>query len=95
MIRRKTRRTCLILEPTLHDDEDRAAFMARFLRDNAARWREFTPQEWKEISTHILSCDLPETAANWQGMAQRAGFSRTRKLLTTETDFAALYRFDV
>lgn len=94
-IRSRTRKTCLIYEPTRHDDEDRSAFMERFLRVHKARWNGLSESEWMEISRHVTECDLPEREADWAAMGRRAGFSRAERLFKSGTDFAALYRFDV
>lgn len=94
-IRRRTRKTCLIYEPARHDDEDRPAFMARFLRDHSARWNGLTESEWRDISRHITECDFPERDADWRAMGLAGGFASAEKLFTSATDFAYLYRFDV
>lgn len=94
-IRGRTGKTCLIYEPSRHDDEDRDAFMARFLRDHRSRWEGLSESDWVRISSHITACDLPERETDWLTMGLEAGFGRAEKLFTSASDFASLYRFDV
>ena len=43
----------LLYEPTRRDNEDRAAFLDRFLRTNKPLWTALTPAEWDQIWHHL------------------------------------------
>jgi hypothetical protein len=55
----------LLYEPTRRFDEDRAAYLDRFVRTNKPLWRVLTPAEWDQVWYHVTTCDFPETAAEW------------------------------
>ena len=94
-MRRITRKSCMIYEPTLVGDETQAEFMTRFLRDNIQAWNKLTPQQWADISAHVTQCDLPESEENWRNMGLMSGFREARSIFHSPTNFAVLYRFDV
>jgi hypothetical protein len=84
----------LLYEPTLRDDEDRAAFLDRFMRTNKLLWRAvLTAAEWDQIWHHVTTCDFPETAAVWRELGRQAGFDETRQVFVDKTDFFRLFRF--
>jgi hypothetical protein len=55
----------MLYEPTRRADEDRPAFLDRFMRTNKPLWTVLTPAEWDQIWHHVSTCDFPETAAVW------------------------------
>jgi hypothetical protein len=69
----------LLYEPTRRDDEDRAAFLDRFLRTNKPLWKALTPSEWDQNWQHVTTCDFPETAALWCELGRKAGFAQARQ----------------
>jgi 2-polyprenyl-3-methyl-5-hydroxy-6-metoxy-1,4-benzoquinol methylase len=84
----------LLYEPTRRADEDRDAFLTRFLRTNQALWSVLTPPEWAQIWHHVSTCDFPETAAVWCELGREAGFGEARQVFVDPTDFFRLFRFD-
>ena len=84
----------LLYEPTRRADEDRDAFLDRFLRTNQSLWSVLTPPEWKQIWQHVSTCDFPETAAVWCELGRNAGFREARQIFVDPTDFFRLFRFD-
>lgn len=84
----------LLYEPTRRDDEDRAAFLDRFLRTNKPLWSALTPAEWDQIRQHVTICDFPETAAVWCDLGRKAGFAEARQIFVDPTDFFRLFRFE-
>jgi SAM-dependent methyltransferase len=84
----------LLYEPTRRDDEDRAAFLDRFLRTNKPLWKSLTPAEWEQLWQHVTTCDFPETAAVWSDLGRKAGFAQARQVFVDPTDFFRLFRFD-
>jgi SAM-dependent methyltransferase len=84
----------LLYEPTRLDDEDRAAFLDRFLRTNKPLWKALTPAKWDQLWQHVTTCDFPETAAVWCELGREAGFAQARQIFLDPTDFFRLFRFD-
>jgi SAM-dependent methyltransferase len=85
----------LLYEPTRRVDEDRAAFLDRFMRTNKPLWRAIlTPAEWDQIWHHVTTCDFPETAAAWCELGRDAGIDEARQVFVDPTDFFRLFRFE-
>ena len=84
----------LLYEPTRRVDEDRAAYLDRFMRTNKPLWRVLTPAEWDQIWHHVTTCDFPETAAVWCELGREAGFGEARQVFVDPTDFFRLFRFE-
>jgi hypothetical protein len=84
----------LLYEPTRRADEDRAAFLDRFLRTNKPLWSVLTPAEWDQIWRHVTTCDFPETAAGWRQLGRAAGFGEAQQVFVDPTDFFRLFRFE-
>ena len=84
----------LLYEPTRRVDEDRAAYLDRFVRTNKPLWRVLTPAEWDQIWHHVTTCDFPETAAEWCELGRDAGFGEARQVFADPTDFFRLFRFE-
>jgi hypothetical protein len=84
----------LLYEPTRRDDEDRGAFLDRFLRTNKSSWNVLTPAEWNQIWHHVTTCDFPETAAVWSELGRKAGFAHARQVFVDPTDFFRMFRFE-
>jgi SAM-dependent methyltransferase len=93
-IRAKTNRLLLIYEPTRADGESREAFMARFLQFRED-WPALDAQQWREVSTHVTTCDFPEEASAWLELGNTAGFSKATRVFVSEPHFSDLFRFDV
>jgi len=93
-IRAKTKQLCLIYEPTRSEGESREAFMARFLGFRTA-WRQLGETDWRDVSTHVTTCDFPEEAPAWIDLGLAAGFSKGKRLFVSEPHFSDLFRFDV
>ena len=83
----------LLYEPTRRVDEDRAAYLDRFMRTNKPLWRVLTPAEWDQVWQHV-TCDFPETAAVWCELEREAGFGEARQVFVDPTDFFRLFRFE-
>jgi hypothetical protein len=81
----------LLYEPTRRVDEDRAAYLDRFMRTNKPLWRVLTPAEWDQIWHHVTTCDFPETAAVWCELGSEAGFGEARQVFVDPTDFFRLF----
>jgi ubiquinone/menaquinone biosynthesis C-methylase UbiE len=84
----------LLYEPTRRVDEDRAAYLDRFMRTNKPLWRVLIPAEWDQIWHHVTTCDFPETAAVWCELGREAGFGEAREVFVDPTDFFRLFRFE-
>jgi hypothetical protein len=84
----------LLYEPTRRVDEDRAAYLDRFMRTNKPLWRVLTPAEWDQVWHHVTTCDFPETAAVWCELGRDAGFGEARQVFVDPTDFLRLFRFE-
>ena len=84
----------LLYEPTRLVDEDRAAYLDRFMLMNKPLWRVLTPAEWDQIWHHVTTCDFPETAADWCELGREAGFGEARQVFVDPTDFFRLFRFE-
>jgi SAM-dependent methyltransferase len=84
----------LLYEPTRLADEDRPAFLDRFLRINKPLWKVLTGAEWEQIWQHVVTCDFPETAAVWCQLGRDAGFRAARQVFVDPTDFFRLFRFE-
>jgi hypothetical protein len=74
-----------LYEPTRRVDEDRAAYLDRFMRTNKPLWRVLTPAEWDQIWHHVTTCDFPETAAVWCELGREAGFGEARQVFVDPT----------
>jgi methyltransferase family protein len=94
-IRKATGTFLMIYEPTRLDEEDRDAYLERFVRINRPLWTMLTQDEWDQIEHHVTTCDLPETSAVWIDLGRQAGFSSGREIFLDPTQFYRLYRFDV
>ena len=77
--RRSTRVRKDKVRPARRDDEDRAAYLDRFIRTNKPLWRVLTLAERDQVCHHVTTCDLPETAAVWCDLGREAGFLRRGK----------------
>jgi hypothetical protein len=84
----------MLYEPTYQANEDRAAFLDRFLRINKRLWNVLTAAEWEQVWNHVTTCDFPETAAVWCELGRAAGFRKTRELFADPSDFFRLFRFE-
>ena len=93
-IRRATKRMLMIYEPSRRNDEDRAAFLTRFLATAKARWAALTNEEWNDIETHISTYDLPETVDGWLDVGRQAGFSQAKLVYTDPTDGLRVFRYE-
>lgn len=82
----------MLYEPTRRADEDRAAFLDRFMRIKKPLWSVLTPPEWDQIWDHVATCDFPETAAVWCELGRKAGFAEARQVFVDPTDFFRLFR---
>jgi ubiquinone/menaquinone biosynthesis C-methylase UbiE len=85
----------LLYEPARRANEDRAAFLDRFMRSAKPLWRTvLTPAEWDEIWQHISTCDFPETTTVWCELGRQAGFARAQQIFVDPTDLLQLFRFE-
>jgi hypothetical protein len=89
-----TRGMFLLYEPATRDDEDRAAYLDRFMRTNKSLWAALTLAEWDQIWQHVSTCDFPESAAAWCDLGMQAGFGSARQIFTDPTNFYQLFRFE-
>ena len=84
----------LLYEPTRRADEDRPAWLDRFMATNKPLWSVLTGAEWEQIRHHVTTCDFPETAAVWCELGREAGFGEARQVFVDPTDFFWLFRFE-
>ena len=78
----------MLYEPTRRDDEDRPAWLDRFMRTNKPMWSVLTGAEWEQIRHHVDTCDFPGdrghlVPARPRGRLRRgaAGLRRSDRLL--------------
>ena len=94
-LRKTTSRFVMIYEPTLKPGETRDAYVERFRKVNRPAWTFLDDEEWRQISTHVANCDLPETAETWLTLGREAGFGKATETFHDRTDFYSIYRYDV
>lgn len=94
-IRGMVGRSFLLYEPARRDGEDRDAFIRRFLAAQAPLWGTLSPEERAQITHHIETCDLPETASGWLDLGRAAGFARAEQVFVDPTDGLRMFRYDV
>lgn len=71
---------CLVLyEPVMKEDEDRKAFLKRWIGHCNKYWKAFTIKEMALIRKHIRYNDFPEKFSVYSDMARMAGFSHSKK----------------
>ena len=83
----------MMYEPTRTGNEDRTAFLDRFMKTNKPRWSVLNSAEWDQIWHHVTTCDFPETAAGWMELGHQSGFSEVQQVFVDPTDFFRLFRF--
>jgi hypothetical protein len=69
----------LLYEPTRRVDEDRAAYLDRFVRTNKPLWRVLTSAEWDQIWHHVTTCDFPRPQPSGVSSAARPASVRRGK----------------
>jgi Methyltransferase domain len=74
----------LLYEPTRRVDEDRAAYLDRFMRSRPNGTRSGT----------VTTCGFLETAAVWCELGREAGFDEARQVFADPTDFFQLFGFE-
>ena len=84
----------LLYEPARRANEDRAAFLDRFMRTTKPLWTVLTPAEWDQIWRHTSTCDFPETTAVWCELGREAGFGKAQQIFVDPTDLYQLFRFE-
>ena len=84
----------LLYEPARRANEDRAAFLDRFMRTAKPLWTVLSPIEWDEIWHHISTCDFPETTAVWCELGRQAGFADAQPIFVDPMDLLQLFRFE-
>jgi SAM-dependent methyltransferase len=85
----------LLYEPARQANEDRAAFLDRFMRAAKPLWRTvLTPAEWDEIWQHISTCDFPETTTVWCELGRQAGFAKAQQIFVDPMGLLQLFRFE-
>jgi hypothetical protein len=94
-IRGMVGRTFLLYEPARREGEDREAYVRRFLAAQAPLWTTLDDEERAQISHHIATCDLPETASGWLALGREAGFATAEQLFVDPTDGLRIFRYDV
>jgi hypothetical protein len=50
--------------------------------------------EWDQVWYHVITCDFPETAAEWSELGREAGFGEARQVFVDPADFLRLFRFE-
>ena len=88
------RRIFLLYEPARRANEDRAAFLDRFMRTAKPLWTVLTPAEWDEIWQHVSTYDFPETTAVWCELGRQAGFAKAQQIFVDPTNLLRLFRFE-
>lgn len=94
-IRGMVGRTFLLYEPARRDGEDRETFIRRFLAAQSPLWGTLTAEERAQITHHIETCDLPETASGWLDLGRGAGFASAEQLFVDPTEGLRIFRYDV
>jgi hypothetical protein len=57
-------------------------------------WSALSAEDWRELSTHVTTCDFPEEVSTWLALGRKAGFSKATRLFVSKPHFADLFRFD-
>lgn len=83
----------LIWEPTLLEDEDRAAWLDRFTAIRT-EWSALTDEEFAAVDTHIRAADYPESKADWAALGNSAGFGRMEELYMMASRMGRVYKYN-
>ena len=83
----------LLIDVIRLPQEDREAYIRRYLEDVRQSWSLLTPQEFLEVEEHISSSDFPETQETLYSLAQKHGFSRVDCLYSDPLNTAQLLCF--
>ncbi len=83
----------LIYEPTRRDGEDRATYLDRFEETGRRDWTALSATEFQEAMRHVRTCDLPETASEWQSLGREAGFSRVAEAFKAPSDLFRMFSY--
>lgn len=83
----------LIYEPTFEDGEDRRRYLDRFEEIGRREWTALTPEDFANAMAHVRTCDLPETAAQWEALGRAAGFKRIAELYVSPDDLFRMFSF--
>lgn len=80
----------IIYDVFRRDDEDRAAYLDRYMRWGAETWDRMTPAEHTLVDEHIRANDHPESPESLAACAREAGLSEPRQRCATEDGFHRL-----
>jgi hypothetical protein len=82
----------MIWEPTLRNEESRAAWLDRFsaLRSD---WSAITDEEFSAMENHVRLADFPESADVWTAMGMDAGFVRAEQLFMMPNGLGRVFRY--
>lgn len=83
----------LLLDVMRRAEEDRPAYLQRYLGHMRQAWTQLQPQELEFLRQHIEACDFPETLAELNTLAQHQGFETLNCLATDEAQTACLLTF--
>lgn len=73
-------------------DETRDVYLQRYVRNLKENWTALSPQQAADVTDHVVGQDYPEKPSTLIGMAQQAGFARSREL--NRFGHHATWRFD-
>jgi SAM-dependent methyltransferase len=82
----------LAYENASPNGEDRAGWLRRW-DSQEAHWIAYSGHEWQTITTHVHTCDFPETCAGWHSLGRDAGFQEVREIFVAPTNLFRMYLF--
>lgn len=75
------------------ENEDREAYIRRYLDDVQQRWEELTPQEVSMVENHISSSDFPEDQETLYSLSRKYSFSQVECFYQDSLDTTQLLCF--
>jgi SAM-dependent methyltransferase len=89
----KTDGIFILIDVVRQDQEEREAYIRRYLDDVEQRWDRITPEEYLMVEGHISSSDFPETQETLRRLAIQHNFSRVDCLYCDRLDTTQLLCF--
>ncbi|PSB02475.1 ubiquinone biosynthesis protein UbiE [Merismopedia glauca CCAP 1448/3] len=83
----------ILIDVVRQENEEREAYIRRYLNDVEQRWSMITPQEYSMVENHISASDFPETQQTLRQLAAKHNFSRVECLYGDRLDTTQLLCF--
>lgn len=83
----------ILIDVVRKQEEDREAYIRRYLEGVHKNWFLLTPQEYSMVENHIGSSDFPETQETLYKIAQKHNFNRVECLYCDPLDTTQLLCF--